>query len=68
MANKVKRLRLAAGMSLKDLSDAAGLKYSTVYRYEHGLRDPVARNLMKLAKALNVTTDELLEEDEPEEV
>lgn len=59
-------------LSQKDLSMITGLTESTISRYVSGERIPRGANLVKLAKALDTTVDDLLgnnrEEDDIEEI
>ena len=48
------------GMSQKDLAKAANLREVTVSRYISNTRIPNANILLQIARALNVSTDELL--------
>ena len=52
--------RDAAGISITELADRAGLSISTVYGYETGRRTPHADQLGALANALGVSADYLL--------
>jgi len=64
LARRVKRLRERANMSQQSLAVAAGLSMSMVSLIEQGQREnPRASTLKALARALNVTVDELLLEE-----
>ena len=52
--------REAAGLTITDLADRAGLSISTVYGYETGRRTPQADQLGAIANALGVSADYLL--------
>jgi transcriptional regulator with XRE-family HTH domain len=57
------RLRIAReneGLSQGQVAKLCRLDPSTISFFECGKRTPVARNILKLAEALNVSTDELL--------
>ena len=60
----IKRLRTAIKvercMTLVELAKLSGVPLPSICQYEHGRCDPGAQNLKKLAKALNVTMDELV--------
>lgn len=63
------RLRADAGMTQKDLAKASGLSVPQIARYETGTSKPRMTALVKLAKALAVEVDALVDaEDEPETV
>lgn len=55
----LKRLRKKQGLSQTDLSVRSGVLQTTISAIERGT-DPTGKTLMSLAKALNTTTDELL--------
>lgn len=60
----MERLRTARelrGLSQAELAIRAGLQPSAVSHFEAGRRTPSAENLKKIADALDVTTDYLLE-------
>jgi len=48
----------------RELAEASGINEVTVSRYYNGLRSPSSDNLIKLAKALDCTIDELIMVDE----
>lgn len=54
------KLRTRAGMDQGQLGAAAGLHRTVINRYESGRSTPEIENLVLLADALDVTTDELL--------
>ena len=57
----MQRLRKARGMTAEKLEEAAGLAPGQVSRIESGsTRDPRPSTIAKLARALEVTTEELL--------
>lgn len=52
------RLRVAReerGMSQRELSELVGLSNAMITKYEKGETDPGSTNLLKIARALNVT-------------
>lgn len=67
IGDRVKELRMAKGMTQLELSRATNLSLSIITQMEQGLTsDPKLSTLRALAKALEVTIDELVgEEDEP---
>lgn len=63
--NKIKQLRLTAGMSQKELAEAVGVAQSRVSAYESGTLD--VNNMTvglarKLAAALNCSIEQLTEQ------
>lgn len=48
------------GLKSKEFADILGISYSTYLSYENSYREPKYDTLIKIAKALNITTDELL--------
>ena len=59
IADRVREARLKRRWTQADLADTLGLHPSAVSHFENS-RAPKLRNLVKLAKALEVTTDYLL--------
>jgi DNA-binding CsgD family transcriptional regulator len=51
-AERLKALRLAAGMTKKELADRTGLSYEMVWHYEHGTYVPRRPRVMSLMRAL----------------
>ena len=65
LADRVKQLREAAGMSQQALAVSAGLSISVITQLEQGQKaDPRISTVAALAQALGVTVDELLREEE----
>ena len=64
----IAKMRKDAGFSTQEhFAAALGLPRSTIAKWEAGLSVPSIKNLPHLAKMLNCTVDELLEESPPEE-
>lgn len=59
-SRRLAAIRRARGMTQIDLADAAGTTQRAVSYYENAFGFPPAPVLVALAKALRVTTDELL--------
>ena len=57
---RLREVRKAAGLTLKELGDRIGVTEGTVSHYEKGTREPSKGVLMALAEVLNVSTDYLL--------
>ena len=64
-AERLKRLRKAAGLTQSQLSNKAGVSVVTLCRWEKDERQPRLEEIQKLAKALHISEDELLN-GEPE--
>jgi transcriptional regulator with XRE-family HTH domain len=61
LAQRIRELRDAAGLSQQALAMAAGLSISVVTQLEQGQReDPRLSTVVALARALGVTLDELV--------
>jgi transcriptional regulator with XRE-family HTH domain len=61
---KLRRLRRARALSLRDLGERSGITFDTIDRLELGKQDAQARTVRALAQALNVEPAELMEGDE----
>lgn len=57
---RLKRLRLARGMTQKELAQAAGCAWNLVYRWERGFNGPAPRTVRRVAGVLGVGTAELV--------
>ena len=62
---KIKLIRKEKDWSQKELAEATGLTWGIINRYEKDKAFPNGESLIKLAKALNVTSDYLLFADAP---
>lgn len=51
---------MSAGLTQKDLADAANISQGNISNFEKGSRSPETISLIKLARALNCSTDYLL--------
>ena len=60
-AERLRELRMQKGFSQRAFTTAVGLNYSQYNRYERGDSVPSTETLAKLADALNVSVDYLLE-------
>lgn len=63
-ANRLKQLRMQKGFSQKTFSKSIGMNYTQYNRYEKGETLPSTESLAKLADALEVSVDYLLEGQE----
>ena len=58
---KLKALRHQKGMSQEVLADTSGLSLRTIQRIENGDTNPTGDSLKRLANALNINPDELID-------
>ena len=61
MGIRLRALREKKGMSLRALADKAGVTFASINRIELGKANPRFETLEKLAKALGVSTRDLIE-------
>lgn len=63
LAENVKRYRTKVGLSQDQLARKAGITYSTLTKLESGVnRNPKVKTLQQIAKALEVSLDDLMKE------
>ena len=63
LADSVKRLRKERGLSQDQLARKADITYTTLAKIESGVnQNPTIKTLQGIAKALDVTLDELVSE------
>ena len=63
LAENIKRYRKERGFSQEDLARAAGITYSSLSKIEAGyVPDPRVMTVQKIAIALEVTVDDLLQD------
>lgn len=63
-AKNIKKFREKAGLTQEALARKADISYNTLIKLEtRGIKDPRISTLSKLAKALNIKIDDLLNED-----
>lgn len=55
-AEKVRQARAELGLTREDLGKAAGVSARTIFDYERGKKAPRQSNLLKLARALHVSS------------
>lgn len=60
---RLRALRLAAGLTQKQLADRVGMHYQNLARLERGTRGPSWETVLKLADALGVSTEEFRDEE-----
>ena len=63
MIKNLKRYRVEHHLTQLELSKLIGYDQTIISQWEHGSRDPNTDTLLKIAKVLNVTTDELVGND-----
>lgn len=67
LSTKIKELRTKQGFSQMDLADETGLNLRTIQRIESGKSTPRGDTLRRLATALKVTPDQIIEWEEVED-
>ena len=60
IGQNIKENLVKKNMKQKQLAELTGLKEVTIGRYINGTREPNATNIIKIAEALEISTDELL--------
>lgn len=60
LANQIKRLRIANGMTQKELGEKLKTNHSAIARLEKGSHNPQITTLRAVSEALNVSLIELL--------
>lgn len=60
-SQRLKELLLKKNMTSSELANATGLSSATIYYYLQGKKEPRGRQSIAIAKALNVSLDELWE-------
>jgi len=61
LALRVKRLRTQKGISQEFLAEESGLSLRTIQRIENGESNPTGDSIKRLANALNVSPDEIID-------
>ena len=61
LAKRVKELRKRKGLSQEELTENSGLSLRTIQRIENGETDPTGETLRRIASALKVNPDELID-------
>jgi transcriptional regulator with XRE-family HTH domain len=59
LGDYIKRHRMAAGLTMEQLAERAGVFRSSIHRWETGKRTPGAADLARLARALGVDFEDL---------
>ncbi len=58
---RLRQIRQARNLSLRDLERLSGVDYSSISKIETGDVEPRLNTIIKIAKALNISLDELVE-------
>ena len=62
LAQNIKKFRKKLNLSQEELAQKAGITYSTLIKIESGANDnPTVKTLAKIAKALDIKIDDLLQ-------
>ena len=61
---KIREYRKARGLTMKQLGDRVGALESSISFYERGMQQPDLEMIGKIADALNVSIDELLDHNQ----
>lgn len=59
-SKRIKELRLAKGLTLKDMAASVGLTLMAYAHYEYGDRQPTVETIVKLCDFFGVSADYLL--------
>lgn len=59
VGKQIKKFRLKKGMTQKELGFQLGVKHNTISSYESGINEPDQNVLFAIAKALNISVDDL---------
>ena len=65
---RIRELRIAAGLSQEELAELSSLNRVTIAKYETGRIEPGAQALSRIADALDVSTDAILGKSDTPEV
>jgi len=66
IAEKIKQVRIQKGYSQEKLAENASLNLRTIQRVENGKSKPRGDTLVRIAEALNVTIDEIIDQRKEE--
>ena len=61
---RMKAARVLAGLTQSELAEKIGLNVQSIYRIEMGIFDPSLKTCKKICRALNVTLDQIFEDEE----
>lgn len=54
----MRQCRIDAGLTIAQLSDLAGIEYTTIYSWETGANQPRLKKLITVCDVLGITLDE----------
>jgi Zn-dependent peptidase ImmA (M78 family) len=57
LGERIKRARRAAGLSLREAGEKAGLSHTAISKFEKGQATPTSKSLIQLARAFGVRTE-----------
>lgn len=57
LGSRIRQGRVAAGLSMRELGDMAGISAMAISKYERGQMKPSSETLLRLARALDVRTE-----------
>lgn len=63
LSENIKKYRKEKGMTQEELANKCGLSKNGLWNYENGKREPNIETLTKIARALNISTGDLLGND-----
>ena len=63
----IRKIRLAKGLTLKQLAEKLGVSHQSVEKWEKGITMPTGKRLLLLAEVLEVTQNQLYETEKNEE-
>lgn len=66
IADRLTELRERQGKTQEAVAEACNISRVTLARYENGTREPVAKNVSKIAQYYGVTVDYLLGREDPQ--
>lgn len=61
---KIKRILIQKGVSVRELSKAVGVSEQSIHYFVKGKHDIMSKTLYRIAKFLDVSMEELIEEGE----
>ena len=67
LGKRIANLRKQKGMNQEEFADVSGKMINTISNIERGLSDPKVTTLMSIAKALNISMEELFSENKQEQ-
>ena len=62
LGDRIKNIREIEGLSIRDLSELAGINKSQIVRIESGQSDPHYTTLLRIAQALGITVGDFADD------